>query len=821
MIDPNNVLLFSPSIMYFSRRPRFLFLTFLVFVGILGSLQEASSQGIFRDRRDVQPIAPTSVTPPNEVEEPGEEGMDPEGEGAEGAEGAEELQARPVLDQSTQGEAALNRERDEEANVSAPGVAALLQQTGQVRRLEVLPESSESAVSKVAPAAERSPTPEEDPGEDGADSSRPADPLDDKLASTFLTQPDARTFTFSIPAPRGQILDRKGYPLAQTKVVNYAAIEFPQWGDDADESRVQQYAAERIVHVNNLLGTSWDLAPKMVRDHYLNRRWMPLLFSGALTKSESERLRKSRVPGLTLLPVYLRHYPNEELLSHVIGYVGQRPPQATGPITNDEPIWGAGIGVQGLELAYNDQLTGAPGKVSQLYDGEGVKIREDTLSVPRPGHNVVTTIDIEMQRLAERLLRKRTHRGALVVMNCNNGDVMALASHPQFNPNDFVPSISTKKYTELVEDPEKPLFPRAFKASYPPASTFKVCTALAFLDSGYLYSGDIYPCPASWKVGNLVMTNWNSRGEGDMNVVSAISRSCNTWFYEVAIHAGADSMSSMALRLGLGEKTGLPLPENPGFIPTNRYWLQHYGHNMSDGDEANMSIGQGRVKTTPVQIARMMAAIGNGENVFKPRLVKQIQDVNHNIIEVFPAEVRNALAVQKSALGAVKKGMYDVVNASHGTGKSGYHDVSVAAKTGTGQWITKENRNIAWFAGYFPSRHPVYSFALIYEGEPDETVSGGKKAAPIVKEFLDEYLNTENLAEVRKLSDELKGDYEPSYLDEMDDFSSQPGSIFRGEGGVSSAPVSQPEQQAAKPEARPRPVRRESLFNRLFRRRRR
>jgi penicillin-binding protein 2 len=312
-----------------------------------------------------------------------------------------------------------------------------------------------------------------------------------------------------------------------------------------------------------------------------------------------------------------------------------------------------------------------------------------------------------------------------------------------------------------------------------------------------------------------------------MNVVSAIARSCNTWFYEIAINAGADSMSSMSTRLGLGEKTGLPLPENAGFIPNNRYWIDKYGYQLSDGDEANMSIGQGRVKTTPIQIARMMAAIGNQESVFKARLVRQVQDVNHNVVEVFPAEVRNSLQVSSYSLAAVRKGMYSVVNASFGTGKAGAHPITVSAKTGTGQWITQEKRNIAWFAGYFPATNPVYSFAIVYEGNPGETVSGGKKAAPIISEFMNEYLTPAKMAEVRRMSAEMRGDYNPSnpdYGSRYDTFSSlnEPDSIFRDASGgpVSATPVEvKPPEPVATP-TRPAPPRRDNIFNRIFRKRR-
>ena len=281
--------------------------------------------------------------------------------------------------------------------------------------------------------------------------------------------------------------------------------------------------------------------------------------------------------------------------------------------------------------------------------------------------------------------------------------------------------------------------------------------ALGFLESGYVTTNDVYPCPATWKVGNIVMRNWNKEGEGSMNVIGALTRSCNTWFYEVATMAGSDSMSYMATRLGLGQKTGIPLNEAEGFIPTNRWWLDKHGYMMSDGEEAVMSIGQGTVEVTPLQVARMMAAVGNGKQVLKPRLVLQVQDLNHELERTIPVEVANSLNVDSYSLKAVQRGLYDVVNAGNGTGSAASHKITVSGKTGTGQWKPAQKQNIAWFAGYFPSKHPVYAFAVIYEGTPGEIVGGGKNAAPIVGAFLEKYLTEENYNKVRERSEAVAG----------------------------------------------------------------
>lgn len=639
-----------------------------------------------------------------------------------------------------------------------------------------------------------------------------------QVGSSIMTRTEARTFTFSIPAPRGQLLDRNGYPLAQSKVAYYAAISFPFLGSDVADEQVLRYAAERIFHVNKVLGSDWTLSTDVVLKHYKDRRWVPLSFSSVLTPEEVDELNRQKMEGLMLHPVYIRHYPQGQVLSHVVGYVGKRPPRLTGEIVNDEPLWGQGMGVDGLEEAFETDLRGKPGRVNVLFEADGTKTKEDVLSRPRPGFNVVTSIDLEMQKICEELLAEKLKRGAMVIMDVRNGDVMAMASYPQYDPNDFIPSISQEKYAELVQDPEKPLFPRAFRAAYPPASTFKVPVALGFLESGYISASDLYPCPSSWQVGDLVMRNWNKNGEGLMNVIGALTRSCNTWFYEVATSAGADSMSFMATRLGLGQKTGIPLNEADGFIPNNRWWLDNYGYMMSDGEEAVMSIGQGKVEVTPLQIARMMAGIGNGRQVLKPRMVLQIQDLNHEIVRSFPVEVANSLNVDGYSLRTVRRGMYDVVNAGNGTGKAAYHKITVSGKTGTGQWKVANKQNVAWFAGYFPAKYPIYSFAVIYEGDPGELVGGGKNAAPIVGEFLERYLTEENYNRVRDAANALKEE-DPGDLDEYSYRDAQQ-SIFRGnpEGIIMGEII--PEEEQPQPEAQPERVNRGGIFNRLFNRRR-
>lgn len=586
------------------------------------------------------------------------------------------------------------------------------------------------------------------------------------IGASFVTQTEARTFTLSVPAPRGQILDRKGYPLAQNRVAHYAAINFPLL-EGADDTTILRYAGERIVQVNRLLGKRWDLSADVVLTHYKNRRWLPLTFSDSLTDEEEKKVRANPMKGLMLHPVYLRHYPQGSLLAHVIGYVGKRPPRELGPIRPNEPLWGEGMGVEGLEETYETYLTGEPGRVTLLFEADGTKLREEMVRRPRPGNNLITSIDSEMQRIAEEVLARKVKRGAFVVMDVRSGDILVMASFPTFNPNDFIPSISQEAYAKLANDPEKPLYSRAFRGAYPPASTFKVAVALAALEERVISENSVYDCPTSWSIGDVVMRNWNKDPEGSMNVIGALARSCNTWFYQVGTQAGADPVTMMARRLGLGEKTGLPLKaEIEGLVPTNRWWRDKYGYNMSTGDLANICIGQGQVEASPLQIARMMAAIGNGQYVVKPRLIRQIQDYNNGVIQSVPQEEHSRITVDPYYLNVVRRGMDEVVNSGRGTGRAAGHEkMEVAGKTGTGQWKPAYQQNIGWFAGFAPADYPVWSFAVVYEGDPGEVVGGGKNAAPVVGEFLKEYLTEEHLAEVEQASDAVKlalADVEPA-----------------------------------------------------------
>lgn len=569
------------------------------------------------------------------------------------------------------------------------------------------------------------------------------------LEANWQTLKDAPTIKLEVAAPRGQILDRNGVCLAQNRVVYYLGLSFPRLEPPTPE-KIIAFGQDIISSANKLLGTKYEVAPERLVQHYKDRRWLPMIFAleGSLPVEISQEQIEKIMPmfgkGLVLHPTYVRTYPKLATACHVIGYTGIRQRMPTGAIADFEPFIEEPMGRAGLESFFEDDLRGKPGSISILFDPQGTKLHEEVLRRPVQGHNVVTTLDYNMQRFAEDALHEHAKNGgAMVIVDVRNGDILAMASGPGYNLNEFVPRVPDTRFNELMKDPKTPMLGRAFQAAYYPASTFKVITSLSGLESGAIDENTIFDCGSSFQIGDRVFHNWNKDGEGSMNVVGAIKRSCNTWFYQAAQRIGAGTIMAMADRMGFGQPVGLPLiGETKGFLPNDAYYQQKEGHKILPGMLASMAIGQ-VVTATPLQVAQCMASLADGVNMPKLRLVKQVQDYNDNVIKAWPPEVRKPLNLSPAARNTVVKGMIAVVQGEGGTGHNAKFsdDVMVAGKTGTAQWqiFPDEGRNrwLAWFTGFLPANNPVYAFAVVYEGAPGEHVSGGSIAAPIVSEVFD------------------------------------------------------------------------------------
>jgi penicillin-binding protein 2 len=553
------------------------------------------------------------------------------------------------------------------------------------------------------------------------------------------TRKDARAITLKIPAPRGQIVDREGAPIAQSQVAYQVGLQFRQF-ENADRDFVINWARTRLDALQRLVKNVQPKSDDEIFDHYKNRRWLPLLVTGQIHEKEARSIEPKLSSGLLLHPIYRRFYPEGELAAHIVGYSGSVGKLPTGPINFNEPLWEEAEGRAGLEKLFNTQLTGEPGMKRLLFDESGNKLLEEQVTRPRPGGTIVTTLNLKWQKLAENTLRNGCRRGAFVVIDVVTGEVLVMASRPSFDLNNFIPGINETDFKALEADPSQPLFGRAFQSAYPPASSYKPLVALAALNAGKVTATSEIYCPASISIGKTTFNNWTKIPEGSINVTRALARSCNTWFYQVGIDVGPSAFLGLSRRLGFGERTGLPLiGESPGLVPSDEWMMKNEKRRILDGDTANLSIGQGSLLASPLQVAQAMAGIANGGALPKLQLIRQIQDTHGRVVQASLPQRKTWLGVDPKAVKIVHDGMRDVVSSAGGTGhNAALSYTELCGKTGTAQWGPKEKeQRLAWFAGFLPYDNPRYSFAVLYEGSPGETVSGGRMAAPMIRKFFE------------------------------------------------------------------------------------
>src|SRR5437016_486526 len=567
-------------------------------------------------------------------------------------------------------------------------------------------------------------------------------PEEETIIPTFETQKLARTYILDIPAPRGQITDRHGVSLAQNKLSYNLAINFPTPLDFSD-AQALSFTHEKIDKAEKLIGRSLKISDEAILRHYRNRGIMPLEIAQNLTQSEYEEVKDRLSAATVVRPIYVRTYPNGKLAGQIVGYSGKTGRNLDGIIDNHETLWPETEGREGLEQTFNEMLTGKHGEYKLTFDKDDRKTSEKLIISPEPGYNVVTTLDLHLQELAEKALASKAKRGAMVIIDPNNGDVLALASWPTFDPNVFVPSISADQLKALQADPDIPLLPRAYRSSYPPGSTFKVAVGIAALESHAVYPQDEYQCVPSIQIGNVTFHNWKKSDRGAINFIQALTESCDTWFYQAGIKTGAAPIIDWALKLGFGAKCGIPLRgEAEGRIPNDEYMKATHGRKILNGDIANMSIGQGDIQVTPLQMAQAMGIVANGGTFYQTRLVQQVQTFDGQIATAYQVRAKRTLDLSSETLDQLRTGMIDVVNGGGGTAhQASLDNVEVAGKTGTAQWGPKhKERTAAWFSGFLPADQARYAFAAVYEGDVGSKVHGGSAAAPMIADvFKDIY----------------------------------------------------------------------------------
>lgn len=556
------------------------------------------------------------------------------------------------------------------------------------------------------------------------------------------TRRNARTMSLTVPGPRGLITDRNGAVMACSEVAYQPAINFGQLQDESEANILK--IAHSVMDGFRKAGLKIaDKTDAQLLDHYRNRRWLALPIGPTLREKELAPLRKKtdKIAHGQMLPLYIRNYTHKATAGHILGYTGAQAKLPTGPINHNDPIFERAEGRAGLELQFNKQLTGQPGIWRLMFDENGNKILDELQTKPKPGGTVVTTLNLEWQKAAEKALRDNTQgRGAFVMVDVNTGEILVMASAPSFDPNTFIPAITQKNYDALRNDPNTPLVSRAFAGVYPPASTFKTITVAAALRYGVITEDTYINCPYSVRIGGHEFKN-HSKFSGSINCVTALVLSNNPFMYQVAAtrepRIGAKRLCDTARRFGYGSTTGIPLPDKAGNVPDSNWMLRNYNRDFMAGDAANMAIGQGAILATPLQVAHAISGIANGGYLPKLQLVRQILDPEGNVVYQFTPAVQNGLKDMAPALAVVRKGMKAVVNG--GTGRrAALSYVTNAGKTGTAQWGKQsDDCRLAWFAGFLPADEPRYAYVALYEGKPHQHISGGHMAAAIVKAFFE------------------------------------------------------------------------------------
>ncbi|NOX96528.1 MAG: penicillin-binding protein 2 [Nitrospirae bacterium] len=522
----------------------------------------------------------------------------------------------------------------------------------------------------------------------------------------------------SLKACRGDIYDRKGVLLADNQPL-FKIVIIPQ------ELKGAQETVERL---SQLFKIDKEKVLKKIKSRSFNP-FQPVVIKNEVDMKIITTIeeRKSDFPGVFIQAEPRRDYPFGELAAHLLGYLGRMEDKKREASGYRE---GELVGRTGIEKTFQRYLKGNNGGREVLVNSRGEQrgILGEREAIA--GDNLILTIDKELQEVAEKSLEGK--RGAIVAIDPENGDVLALASSPAFDPNIFTKYLSPKKFKEVSEHPGRPFFNRAIAGLYPPASTFKIVIASAALEKGVIKPE----------------TTLTVDGER-LNLIEALAYSSDPFFYKLGEALGVDNIAYFARQFGLGEITGIDLPyEKKGLVP-DRKWRRRWPR----GEVANLSIGQGALQVTPLQMANLIATVANGGKIYRPRIVKEIISPEGKKIKSFPVQLKAKLSVSKANLDVVKSGLLEVVNkkGKRGTGwRARMDSVKVAGKTGTAETTDRkfrpgeakpyELRDDAWFVAFAPFKNPKIALAVLVE----HGGWGGVAAAPLAKKMLEAFFRQEN-----------------------------------------------------------------------------
>ncbi|MCE5192969.1 MAG: penicillin-binding protein 2 [Candidatus Cryosericum sp.] len=536
---------------------------------------------------------------------------------------------------------------------------------------------------------------------------------------------DNRLRIISTDAPRGEIRDRNGVVLA-TDVPSFDIVvtTYDLKNPEEELTVVAQLSGIK-------LATLQDVVKKAGVGPY-----SPITVARNVSKDVALKLaeREPDLPGIQLVMSTKRSYPLGTLAAHVLGYTGEISETQLQALRADGYVMKDTIGKDGIELQYESLLRGEKSEKLVEVDAEGKAIRTLQEQPAVPGQSLVLTIDSRLQKTCEDLLGN--NKGAAIMMDPRNGELLALASAPAFDPNKFISGISDQDWKTWTA--QGSLFDRAISASFPPASTFKVITGTAGLETHSITDRSIIYCGGGLTVGGRLFKCWIwPDAHGNEDIHKAYADSCDVYFWTVARLVGIESMDTYAKKFGLDKLTGIDLPgETTGFVPTPQWKLSKLNQPWYEGDTMNMGIGQGYVLETPIRDISIYSSIAMNGTLWRPHLLKaSVDPVTKAETQTVPV-VQDTLGVSTNTLNIVKKGL-NLVTKTGGTARIQVGNIEICAKTGTAETGTP-NLYHTWMVAFAPMDNPQIAVLLMYEDSPYQRSTS---MAPLLRKMLAHYFD--------------------------------------------------------------------------------
>ena len=575
--------------------------------------------------------------------------------------------------------------------------------------------------------------------------------------------------SFRLPAPRGSIVDRDGTVL----VSNTPGTLIQIWPAALEDMPVVE-RDQMLRRLSRLLGVRFKTVRERLEQRLESDPLTPVTIRSDVGDLRAAYLMEHQgdFPGVQIAETYLRRFEGGGIGAHFLGYVAEIGPEQLEARVKEGYAAGDRIGQTGVEAAYDTYLRGLTGLGRVYVDAMGRITSEREFSqLPEPGDNIRLTIDAELQRAAEealaygiRLARDQgewaADGGALVAMDPHTGEILALASNPTFDPSIYVGTVKEKDLKELAHPRANfPTLNRAVAGVYPPASTFKPFTALAALQEGMLRPDELIQCSPSMEIDGQTFANWDPYKDEPMQLTTALANSCDTYFYDVALrfYERPDSPFQRWLRnMGFGGFTGIDIgPEEAGLVPTPAWRRKTFETEIdkiwTSGDSVQLSIGQGDMLVTPLQMTRAYAMIANGGQLVEPHIVKSVEEPRNEgeapvVLRPYTPKPPQDIGLDPYALRIVQQGLYEATHATYGTAQSvfGAFPIRIAGKTGTAEKFVRLPgfqglRDQSWFCGYGPYEKPeIVACALIENGG-----HGGEAAAPVTLKVFEEYFGVD------------------------------------------------------------------------------